>query len=208
VGGMTRVPHVREMLRRVTNRRLDCSLSPDEVVAHGAALHGGILLSREAAGDAARSVATASHSANNWAVFQAIDVNSHSLGIAVRASEGYANSILIPKNTRLPAECGRIYHTSSPNQRQVRVRVLEGEAKEADACVQIGEFILDNLPPDLPERSPIEVVCRYSSDGRISVQGRDITSGRLAETTLIPQGRLDEAELTDEVRHVESLQIV
>src|SRR5262249_47539297 len=72
VGGMTRVPHVREMLRRVTNRQLDCSLSPDEVVAHGAALHGGILLSRRD-GDGAGAVSP-SHSANNWAIFQAIDV--------------------------------------------------------------------------------------------------------------------------------------
>ena len=72
----------------------------------------------------------------------------------------------------------------------------------------IGEFILDNLPPDLPERSPIEVVCRYSSDGRISVQGRDMTSGRLAETTLVPQGRLDDAELNEESRRIAELQIV
>jgi molecular chaperone DnaK len=208
VGGMTRVPHVREMLKRVTNRLLDASLSPDEAVAHGAALHGGILLTRQEARHSTAAPGPCDPGANNWAVFQAIDVNSHSLGIAVRAPEGYANSILIPKNTRLPAECGRIYHTSSPNQRQVRVRVLEGEAKEADACVQIGEFILDNLPPDLPERSPIEVVCRYSSDGRISVQGRDVTSGRLAETTLVPQGRLDDAELTDEARKIADLQIV
>ena len=208
VGGMTRVPHVREMLKRVTNRVLDCSLSPDEAVAHGAALHGGILLARRDAREDTAAQGPSGPGPNNWAVFQAIDVNSHSLGIAVRTPEGYANSILIPKNTRLPAECGRIYHTSSANQRQVRVRVLEGEAKEADACVQIGEFILDNLPPDLPERSPIEVVCRYSSDGRISVQGRDMTSGRLAETTLVPQGRLDDAELNEESRRIAELQIV
>lgn len=208
VGGMTRVPHVREMLTRVTNRELDCSLPVDEVVAHGAALHGGILLSRLAGCDERPAAGTASNDSTNWAVFQAIDVNSHSLGIAVRTPDGYRNSILIPKNTRLPAECSRIYHTSSRNQRQVRLRVLEGEAGEADACVQIGEFVLANLPPNLPERAPIEVVCRYSSDGRISVLGRDVTSGRLAETTLVPQGRLDDAELTEEARRVESLQIV
>jgi molecular chaperone DnaK len=204
VGGMTRVPHVRNMLRRLSGREPDGSLPADEVVAHGAALHGGILLARAAARD--EPVSPASKGA--WANFQAIDVNSHSLGIAVRAGEGYANSILIPKNTPLPAECSRIYHTSSPNQRQVRVRVLEGEAREADACVQIGEFVLDSLPPDLPERSPIEVVCRYSADGRISVQGRDPASGRLAETTLVPQGRLEDNELRAESQRIETLQIV
>jgi molecular chaperone DnaK len=208
VGGMTRVPHVREMLRRVANRELDCSLPVDEVVAHGAALHGGILLLRRGESNHSPVPNSAHHSAANWAVFQAIDVNSHSLGIAVRTAAGYANSILIPKNTRLPAECSRIYHTSSRNQRQVRVRVLEGEASEADACVQIGEFVLTDLPADLPERAPIEVVCRYSSDGRISVLGRDVTSGRLAETTFVPQGRLDEDELIEESRRIGDLQIV
>ncbi len=208
VGGMTRVPHVREMLKRVTNRELDASLSPDEVVAHGAALHGGMLLSRSSRDDESDSSNTTHRFSKNWAVALAIDVNSHSLGIAVRTSEGYANSILIPKNTRLPAECSRIYFTSSPNQRQVRLRVLEGEAHEADACAQIGEFVLADLPPNLPERSPIEVVCRYSGDGRISVQGRDMTSGRLAQTALIPQGRLQDDELLAESRKVEALQIV
>jgi molecular chaperone DnaK len=203
VGGMTRVPHVREMLRRISGREPDCSLPADEVVAHGAALHGGILLARGAKGQGPQPAADPSWSSS----FQTVDVNSHSLGIAVRAGEAYANSILIPKNTPLPVECSRIYHTSSPNQRQVRVRVLEGEAREADACVPIGEFVLGELPPNLPERSPIEVVCRYSSDGRISVRGRDLSSGRLAETTLVPEGRLENGELSAEARRMESLQI-
>jgi len=204
VGGMTRVPHVREMITRLSGRDPDCSLSADEVVAQGAALHGGLLLSRAAA----NGTAIAPSALDIWVGFETVDVNSHSLGIAVRTPAGYANSILIPKNSPLPTESTRTYYTSSPNQRQVRLRVLEGEAHEADACVQIGEFVLSGLPPDLPERSPIEVVCRYSSDGRISVQGRDVTSGRLAETTLVPQGRLDEAELDREFKRVELLQIV
>ncbi len=204
VGGMTRMPQVRAMIERVSGREPDCSLSADEVVAHGAALHGGILLSRAAAQN--QSISTGA--LDIWVDIEATDVNSHSLGIAVRTSEGYANSILIPKNTSLPAECSRVYHTSSTNQRQVRVRVLEGEAHEADACVQIGEFVLAGLPPDLPVRAPIEVVCRYSADGRISVSGRDLTSGKLAETTLVSQGRLDDSELRDEAKNVDSLEIV
>jgi molecular chaperone DnaK len=204
VGGMTRVPHVREMIKRISGLEPDCSLSADEVVAHGAALHGGILLARAAAHDQSISKSAL----DIWIGIESIDVNSHSLGIAVRTPEGYANSILIPKNTSLPAECSRIYHTSSVNQRQVRVRVLEGEAHEADACVQIGEFVLAGLPSDLPVRAPIEVVCRYSADGRISVRGRDLTSGKLAETTLVSQGRLEDAELRDEAKNIDSLEIV
>ncbi|HEY3966687.1 MAG TPA: Hsp70 family protein [Planctomycetaceae bacterium] len=204
VGGMTRVPHVRAMIKRLSGQEPDCSLSADEVVAHGAALHGGILLARM--GGAGQSITDSA--LGMWIGFESVDVNSHSLGIAVRTPQGYANSILIPKNTPLPAERSRTYHTSSPNQRQVRVRILEGEAHEADACVQIGEFVLAGLPADLPERTPIEVVCRYSSDGRISVQGRDPATGLLAETSLVSQGRLEDAELREEARKIGVLEIV
>src|SRR5262245_40976559 len=72
VGGMTRVPHVRQMIRRISGREPDASLSADEVVAHGAALHGGILLARAAA----RDEAPATSPANAWSGFQATDVNS------------------------------------------------------------------------------------------------------------------------------------
>ncbi|MBI3864147.1 MAG: Hsp70 family protein [Planctomycetia bacterium] len=204
VGGMTRVPQVREMIRRLSGKEPDCSLSADEVVAHGAALHGGILLARMGA----EGQSISDSALGLWIGFESIDVNSHSLGIAVRTPQGYANSILIPKNTPLPAERSRTYHTSSPNQRQVRVRVLEGEAHEADACVQIGEFVLAGLPANLPERTPIEIVCRYGADGRISVEGRDPATGLLAETSLVSQGRLDDAELREEARKIGTMEIV
>ncbi|MBS0262667.1 MAG: Hsp70 family protein [Planctomycetes bacterium] len=205
VGGMTRVPHIREMIQRISGKEPDCSLPADEVVAQGAALHGGILLARMAKGKGSIN----DSALGLWVEFESIDVNSHSLGIAVRRPDGgYANSILIPKNTPLPVERSRTYHTSAPNQRQVRVRILEGEAYEAEACVQIGEFVLGGLPADLPERSPIEIVCRYTSDGRISVQGRHPNTGLLAETTLVSQGRLNDAELREEARKIGLLEIV
>lgn len=201
VGGMTRAPQVRDMLRKITGQDPDVSLSADEVVAHGAAIHGGILLCRSQDG-------TDWGAFQDWLNFKAIDVNSHSLGIAVRtAKNGYANSILIPKNTQLPASKTRVYHTSVANQRQVRVRLLEGEATEADACVQIGEFLIQNLPPNLPERAPIEVECRYGSDGRIAVIGRDLTSGLLAETTIVRQSGLQDDALREEAQRIETLEI-
>ncbi|MGQ0635107.1 MAG: Hsp70 family protein [Planctomycetaceae bacterium] len=200
VGGMTRCPQVRDMLRAISGHEPDASLAADEVVAHGAAIHGGILLSR-ARDDSARALPSA------WAEFKTIDVNSHSLGVAVRAGAGYANSVLIPKNTPLPVAKSRTYHTRTAGQRQVRVRLLEGEAREAEACAPIGEFVLSNLPSNLPERSPIEVECRYGSDGRISVTGRDPVSGRLAETTIERQGSLQDAELAAAARRLEQLEI-
>lgn len=200
VGGMTRCPQVRAMLHEVSGREPDCSLAADEVVAHGAALHGGLLLAR-AAGNLVAGLP------GSWCDFQTVDVNAHSLGVAVRTETGYANSVLIPRNTPLPASSCRKYHTSVPNQRQVRVRLLEGEAREAEACAQIGELVLSDLPPLLPERSPIEVECSYGRDGRISVVGREPASGRLAETSIERQGGLHDAELDAAARRLETLQI-
>ncbi|MSR56542.1 MAG: Hsp70 family protein [Planctomycetaceae bacterium] len=204
VGGMTRVPQVRDMLRRISGHEPDAGLSADEVVAHGAAIHGGILLSREGSANGAAD----SNRQRAWSRFETVDVNAHSLGVAVRTAQGYANSILIPRNSPLPVSRRRIYRTSVADQRQVRVRVLEGESRDADACAQIGEFILKNLPAGLPERAPIEVECRYGSDGRISVVGQDVTSGQIAETTILRQGRLEEGELAEARERLEKLQIV
>lgn len=198
VGGMTRMPAVRRMLHDLSGREPDVSMAADEVVAHGAAIHGGIVLAREQGGQEGPH-------GRFWRNFQTTDVNSHSLGIAVRTKAGYANSILIPKNTSLPVSKTKVFHTGSANQRQVRVRVLEGEALDASACVQIGEFLIRNLPPNLPERSPVEIECRYSSDGRISVVGRDLTSGQLAETTIVRQGGLEDTALAHEAKKYEDL---
>ena len=205
VGGMTRMPQVREMIKKMSGREPDMTLAADEVVAHGAAIHGGMLLARAQAQSGTKE---APGPMQTWANFVTIDVNSHSLGIAVRGPNGYANSILIPKNTQLPVSKTKVYKTSAPNQRQVRVRILEGDAIEADACVQIGEFLIQNLPPNLPDRAPIEVECRYGSDGRISVVGRDLTSGKLAETTIVRQGGLQDNEVRQEADRLKSLAIV
>lgn len=200
VGGMTRSPPVREMLRRLSGKEPDASLSADEVVAHGAAIHGGMLLARQRTGDFPDAPP-------RWANFQTVDVNSHSLGVAVRTSAGYANSILIPKNTQLPVTKSKVYQTSSANQKQVRVRILEGEAVEAEACVQIGELLIRNLPPNLPPRSPIEVQVSYGTDGRISVVGRDLTSGKLVESVIVREGGLTENELGQEAQRIVGLEV-
>lgn len=201
VGGMSRTPQVRNLLWQLSGKEPDGRLSVDEVVAHGAALHGGIRLTR-------RTGATHLPWFTHWSNIEPIEVNSHSLGIAVRTSNGYANSILIPKNSQLPIACSRTYHTSAANQRRVRVRVLEGESRSADDCVEIGEFTISGLPANLPERYPIEVECRYARDGRISVVGRDASNGLLGETIIRRQGQLESADLESARRLVDRLRVL
>ena len=79
-----------------------------------------------------------------------INVNAHSLGIEVKQAEERINDILIPKNTQLPTAASRVYRTVVENQQRVRVKVLQGEAPQADACISIGECWIEGLPPTCP----------------------------------------------------------
>jgi molecular chaperone DnaK len=159
VGGSTRMPMVADMLRRVSGRQPDTSISPDEAVAHGAALHAGLLLSR-AQGRPAR--------------FSIRNVNSHSLGVVGTAAstQRRRTAVLIPRNTPLPVTARRVFKTQQPGQRSLAVPIVEGESRDPDACVPLGTCVISNLPPNLPARTDVEVLFRYRTDGRLQVQVR------------------------------------
>ncbi len=160
VGGSTRMPMVAEMLRRLSGKEPDRSQSADEVVAHGAALYAGHLMS-EGAG---RSVKP----------FQLINVNSHSLGVVgIHPKTGESvNAILIKRNTALPCRKVKRFQTARPNQRSVRVAVVEGESPRPEHCIGLGQCVVRDLPPGLAQGSQIEVEYSYAANGRISVTAR------------------------------------
>ncbi len=160
VGGSSRMPMVGQMLRKVTGQEPDCSQSPDEAVAHGAALYAGMLL-RE-------------RTASGGAECRLINVNSHSLGVVgIHAdTKRETNVVLIPKNTALPCRAVRTFRTARDNQRSVKVRIVEGESDRPEACLALGECVVRDLPPGLPKRSPVEVEYAYHANGRISVSAR------------------------------------
>jgi molecular chaperone DnaK len=160
VGGSSRMPAVAEMLKRVTGKDVDRSASPDEAIAHGAALYAGMLMNRS--GDA--TVASC----------ELVNVNSHSLGVVgVDTQTGERlNAILIPKNTALPYKALGTFSTAKPNQRSVKVSVLEGESHRPEECIALGDCVVRDLPPGLPKGSKVEVIYRYAANGRISVSAR------------------------------------
>ncbi len=160
IGGSTRMPGVAEMLKRVTGKDLDRSLSPDEAVAHGAALYAGML--------------TAQPGSEASAAFTLVNVNSHSLGIVGidQRAKCYRNVVLIPKNTPLPCRAVRKFATARDNQRTVMVVIVEGESEHPEHCIRLGECAIRNLPPALPKGTKIEVEYSYSANGRISVRAR------------------------------------
>jgi molecular chaperone DnaK len=157
VGGSTRMPGVYEMLKNLSGKEPDCSISPDEAVAQGAALHAGILLDRYAG-----------KSPN----FRIRNVNSHSLGVVATDAKTKRprNAILIPRNTPLPVAAKRVFKTQKAGQRSILVQIVEGESASPDDCSQIGKCSVRDLPPDLPAQTPIEVCFRYHDNGRLAIQ--------------------------------------
>lgn len=156
VGGSTRMPMVIELLRQLSGREPDRSVSADEAVAHGAALHAGLLQSRVA---------------GKRPKFSIRNVNSHSLGVLARDPKtGFdRNAIIIPRNTPLPVASRRKFKTRKTGQNSVLVRIVEGESASPDACTAIGRCVVRQLPPDLTAGTPVEVAFRYQPNGRLTI---------------------------------------
>lgn len=156
VGGSTRMPSVVHMLKQLSGKTPDRSLSPDEAVAHGAALRAGWLLAQEA---------------GETPPFRIRNVNSHSLGVvAVEAqTKRLRNAILIPRNTPLPVAAERVFKTQQPSQRSILVQIVEGESTAPEDCLPIGKCVVRQLPPHLPAMTPVKVRFRYEENGRLQV---------------------------------------
>jgi molecular chaperone DnaK len=146
-----------EMLRRMSGKEPDASVSPDEAVAHGAALHAGLLLDKFD---------------GRSPTFRIRNVNSHSLGVVATEvkTRRKQNAVLVPRNTPLPTTVKRTFRTQKAGQKSVLVQIVEGESPAADDCVQIGKCVVRNLPESMPAKSPVEVHFSYEENGRLGVK--------------------------------------
>ena len=146
VGGSTRMPMVAKMLAELSGKIPDASLSADEAVAHGAALFARLLLDRRQPSETPPS-------------FSVINVNSHSLGLlGIDPATGRKlNKVLIPKNTPLPKSVSQRFRTHKSNQKNIAIRVLEGESELPEACTDVGTCVIRDLPAGLPAGWPVEV---------------------------------------------------
>jgi len=203
VGGSTHMPMTRQMLQDLTGKQPDNSLAVSEVVARGAAIHAGILAAQRGE---TREILEDEVSDMLGEVVE-INVNSHSLGIEIKQGQERVNDILIPKNTQLPMASSRVYRTVGEDQRRVRVKVLQGEAQQADACISIGECWIEELASNLPQGSPIQVRCSVAANGLIDVMALDMTSGRMARTTIHRSSGLEDHEIEREAEWVRQLKI-
>jgi molecular chaperone DnaK len=182
VGGSTRMPMVRAMLEQISGKPPDGSVAADEAVAHGAALHAGLLLAK-------RDGRPANFSIRN--------VNSHSLGVVGIDPETKRrrNGTVIPRNTPLPVSAIRQFKTSKSDQRSILLQIVEGESPAADDCTAIGRCTVADLPPGLPAKSPVEVIFNYQADGRLKVRVHVPHSERQVETQIVRENGLSKEHM-------------
>ena len=184
VGGSTRMPMVAKMLEELSGKFPDASLSADEAVAHGAALFAGLLLERRKPTEAAPS-------------FTVVNVNSHSLGLlGIDPTSGRKlNKVLIPKNTALPKAVSQRFRTHKANQKNIAIRVLEGESELPEACTDVGTCVIRDLPAGLPAGWPVEVRYSYEENGRLRVQGKLSGHQSAVTTEFLRVNNLSDEEL-------------
>jgi molecular chaperone DnaK len=203
VGGSSHMPMTGRMLEELSGKAPDRSLAVSEVVAHGAAIHAGIVAAR----GQEEGLELEDQARDLLGQVIEINVNSHGLGIEIKRDQERINDILIPKNTQLPAAGSRVYRTIAANQERVRVRVLQGDAHQAEACISIGECWIDDLPADLPRHAPIQVRCGCASNGLVEVMALDMTSGAMARAQIHRTSGLSEENIAKESAWVKGLNI-
>jgi len=182
VGGSTRMPMIHDELSRLSNLEIDRSLSPDEAVAHGAAIYAGIRLG---------------HECESFAGVSVTNVNSHDLGVlAVDPATGDPRrQIMIKRNTSLPARKSIRFRTHEDGQRNVKVEVVEGGDDRGRNATRIGKCLVDDLPKGTPKGTFVDVLFDYSQDGRLVVSANLPTLKQAAEMTMDRAAGLSEEVL-------------
>ncbi|MEC8336555.1 MAG: Hsp70 family protein [Planctomycetota bacterium] len=156
VGGSTRMPMVVEALEAESGVVINRSISPDEAVAHGAAVYADFVLASQNDEETDLLVK---------------NVNSHDLGVlAVEASTGMPRrKILIPKNSSLPATGSGSFKTRDKNQQTIAVNVIEGGDASGRNSTKIGACVVSDLPENLPAKTSVKVEFKYLENGRLNV---------------------------------------
>jgi len=173
VGGSTRMPCVQEMVKKIFGREPDKSVNPDEVVAIGAAIQGGVLT-----GDVSDVVL--------------LDVTPLSLGIETL---GGVTTVLIPRNTTIPTTKKEVFTTAADSQPAVDIHVLQGERQFARDNRTLGRFQLTDIPPAPRGIPQVEVSFDMDANGILHVTAKDLGTGKEQKIEIKSSSGLDESEI-------------
>lgn len=208
-GGSSRMPMVRNALKKLSGTTLNTSLSPDQSIAHGATYYAGMLLSNN---KFARSILGEKTKERLRKVKQ-VSVTARALGILVRdvVQDVRVPHYLIPENSALPVKAIHHFGTVIPNQKRVHLHVIESGTIGEDDYSRIGECVIDDLPPNLKEGSEIAVTISYDEEAKVHVSAQELNSGKMATTEIIRmasavnQLELNQAMQTDDAIDLEPL---
>src|ERR687886_618958 len=182
VGGSTRIPAIQEQVKEITGKEPNKGINPDEVVATGAAIQGGVL-----AGEVKDVLL--------------LDVTPLSLGIETK---GEVMSKLIERNTTIPTSNSRVFSTAEDNQGSVEIKVYQGEREMAAQNKLIGNFQLVGIPP-APRHVPrIEVTFDIDANGILNVGAKDLGTGQEQRITITASSGLADSEIEQMVRDAEA----
>ena len=184
VGGQTRMPKVQEAVEKLFGREPHKGVNPDEVVAVGAGIQGGILSGDSEVKD-----------------ILLLDVTPLSLGIETLGS---MSTKLIERNTTIPTRKSQIFTTAEDNQTSVDVHVLQGEREQAVYNKTIGRFRLDGIPPAPRGIPQIEVTFDIDANGILNVSAKDLATGKEQKITITASSGLAEAEIEQMVKDAEA----
>lgn len=181
VGGMSRMPKVVETVKQIFGKEPSKAVNPDEAVAMGAAIQGGVL-----AGEVTDVLL--------------LDVTPLSLGIETM---GGVFTRLIPRNTTLPCNKSQVFSTAANGQTSVDIRVFQGERELVKDNKLIGNFTLNGIPPAAKGVPKIEVTFDIDADGIINVSAKDQTSNKDASITVAGSSGLTDAEIEQMINDAE-----
>ena len=181
VGGSSRVPAVQEMVKKLTGKEGFKGINPDECVADGAAIQGGVL-----GGDVAGVVL--------------LDVTPLSLGIETL---GGVCTKLIERNTTIPTKKSQVFSTAADNQTSVEVNVLQGEREMAAYNKSLGRFQLDGIAPARRGVPQIEVTFDIDANGIVNVSAKDLGTGKEQHITITSSTNMSKEDVDKAVREAE-----
>lgn len=200
VGGSTRMLQVPEMLARISGKVPEVT-EVDLVVAQGAALYSvmKVIQNAENSGQTAEldKMGLPAGVEELLSRKEVTRVCSFAVGVAaLDDTHNLANSVMIERNSELPAEGSEVFGTAVDDQREVRVQVYEGEEKDLKHCIFLGDGFITSIPAGLPQGSPVQITFKLTADGDLDISAAELTHGKQVKFQLKREIGKSEAEIS------------